>query len=217
MFSALRQLRTFAGERGCLSYGTCRYNSRSAMSILDDDSTPVDLSEDNDAVDGIRPRKPKPETLQRTPSEWKTHRASLKESFPDGWDPPRKLSREAMDGLRQLHRVDPETFTTPVLAERFRVSPEAVRRILKSRWTPPPERRTKMIKKAAEAKAQFLSLSALKERMEARRVMQSRDDMHAAKRVDELELDGEQDAEDESREGGHRHRGIHARDRLTFE
>ncbi|KAJ6588755.1 hypothetical protein B0H19DRAFT_893515, partial [Mycena capillaripes] len=71
---------------------------------------------------------------------WTAHRAALKSAFPGGWDPPRKLSREAMDGLRQLHRVDPERFTTPVLAERFRVSPEAVRRILKSRWAPPADK-----------------------------------------------------------------------------
>ncbi|KAJ7044111.1 hypothetical protein C8F04DRAFT_909802, partial [Mycena alexandri] len=117
-------------------------------SILDDDSTPVDLSEDNDAVDGIRSpsHRRKPPT-EPTPATWQTHRASLKEAFPDGWNPPRKLSREAMDGLRQLHRVDPETFTTPVLAERFRISPEGVRRILKSRWTPPPQRRAELLKR----------------------------------------------------------------------
>ncbi|KAJ7765153.1 hypothetical protein B0H14DRAFT_2181951, partial [Mycena olivaceomarginata] len=85
----------------------------------------------------------------------------------------------AIEGLRQLHRVDPETFTMPVLAARFR--PEAVRRILKSRWAPPPERRAKLIKKEAEAKAQFLSLSALKERIEARQVLQSKMDMRAAR------------------------------------
>ncbi|KAJ7869174.1 hypothetical protein B0H14DRAFT_2278213, partial [Mycena olivaceomarginata] len=94
-----------------------------------------------------------------------------------------QMEARAMEGLRQLHRVDPETFTTPVLAARFRVSPEAVRRILKSRWAPPPERRAKLIKKEAEAKAkaQFLSLNALKERMEARQVLDSKMDMRVAR------------------------------------
>jgi len=41
-----------------------------------------------------------------------------------------------MDGIRELHRIDPEKFTTPFLADRFRVSPEAIRRILKSKWVP---------------------------------------------------------------------------------
>ncbi|EPQ52238.1 hypothetical protein GLOTRDRAFT_21621, partial [Gloeophyllum trabeum ATCC 11539] len=72
--------------------------------------------------------------------QWAAHRTVLRESFPEGWQPPRKLSREAMDALRQFHRIDPATFTTPVLAERFRISPEAVRRILRSKWEPSRER-----------------------------------------------------------------------------
>ncbi|KAF7346229.1 putative neugrin-like protein [Mycena sanguinolenta] len=204
MFSALCQLRVGRASVPCV-----RYTSRSARSILNDDDMPVDLSEDNDAVDGVRAkRNPKPATQQRTPSEWRTHRAALKESFPQGWDPPRKLSREAMEGLRQLHRVDPTTFTTPVLAERFRVSPEAVRRILKSRWEPPVERKKKLVRKAAEERAKVLSLREVRERVEAQRVMQSRMYGRAARQGDGLELDGEDEPS---------HRGIHARDRLTFE
>ncbi|EDR08216.1 uncharacterized protein LACBIDRAFT_148118, partial [Laccaria bicolor S238N-H82] len=72
--------------------------------------------------------------------EWKAHRETIRKEFPGGWSPPRKLSREAMDGLRQLHHHDPEKFTTPLLAEKFRISPEAVRRILKSKWEPSREK-----------------------------------------------------------------------------
>ncbi|KAJ7512627.1 hypothetical protein B0H11DRAFT_1946587 [Mycena galericulata] len=178
--------------------------SRSARSILEDDSIPVDLSEDNDAVNGVRsPALP----LTPTPPAWQAHRQSLRHSFPDGWNPPRKLSREAMDGLRQLHRVDPATFTTPVLAERFRISPEAVRRILKSRWEPPPQQRTKLLKREAQAKAQFRSLSSLRERMEARRVLESKSHLRAAKNAD-VDWDARGDAPA---------RGVHPADRLTFE
>ncbi|KAJ7037938.1 hypothetical protein C8F04DRAFT_385643 [Mycena alexandri] len=208
MFSVLR---AGVSRQACLGV---RNMSRSVRSILDDDSTPVDLSEDNDAVDGIRSpsHRRKPPT-EPTPAAWQAHRASLKEAFPDGWNPPRKLSREAMDGLRQLHRVDPETFTTPVLAERFRISPEGVRRILKSRWTPPPQRRAELLKREAESKLQYRQLSALRERMEARQVLQSREDIRAA-RYGELEFqDGEDDEETESAHV----RGIHSRDRLAFE
>jgi len=117
-------------------------------SILEDDDTPVDLSEDGDTVNGVQstpvassykthPRKP-------TPHEVTRHREAIRKSFPEGWSPPRKLSREAMDILRQLHRTDPETFSTPILAERFKISPEAIRRILKSKWEPSAERRTAM-------------------------------------------------------------------------
>ncbi|KAJ7640868.1 hypothetical protein DFH06DRAFT_961298, partial [Mycena polygramma] len=103
-------------------------------SILDDDSTPVDLSEDNAAVDRDGRRPPsarRTPSLKPTPVSWQAHRAALRHTFPDGWNPPRKLSREAMDGLRQLHRVDPE----------------ALRRILKSRWAPSGGQRAKLMKR----------------------------------------------------------------------
>jgi hypothetical protein len=44
-----------------------------------------------------------------------------------------------MDDLRSLHAQDPYAWSTPRLAERFRISPEAVRRILKSKWRPKPD------------------------------------------------------------------------------
>jgi hypothetical protein len=82
-----------------------------------------------------------------TPSRWAQHRASLKEKFPDGWAPPHKLSRAAMDGLRALHAHDPDTFTTPVLSDKFRVSPEAVRRILRGKWQPTSEQRARLLER----------------------------------------------------------------------
>lgn len=80
-----------------------------------------------------------------TPSTWVQHRASMKAKFPGGWAPPHKLSRGAMDGLRALHAHDPHTFTTPVLADKFRISPEAVRRILKGKWQPTQEQRARLL------------------------------------------------------------------------
>ncbi|EJU02395.1 hypothetical protein DACRYDRAFT_37280, partial [Dacryopinax primogenitus] len=71
---------------------------------------------------------------------WTEHRASLKERFPEGWNPPRKISREAMNALRLFHQQDPEQFSVPMLAAKFLISPEAVRRILRSRWQPTGER-----------------------------------------------------------------------------
>lgn len=113
-------------------------------SILEDDDTPVDLSEDSDAVNGARSSSMliKNHSRKPTPTEVSKHREAIRKSFPEGWSPPRKLSREAMDILRRLHHTDPESFSTPILAERFKISPEAVRRILKSKWEPSAERRT---------------------------------------------------------------------------
>lgn len=66
--------------------------------------------------------------------EWRLHKIRMKEKFPEGWQPRKKLSPDAMDAIRTLHNQFPEQFTTSHLSEMFEVSPEAVRRILKSRW-----------------------------------------------------------------------------------
>lgn len=87
-----------------------------------------------------------------TPEQYRVHRQALKEKHPEGWLPPRKLSREAMDGLRALHHHDPKTFSTPVLANKFRISPEAVRRILKSKWAPSREREMELVAKEKAVK-----------------------------------------------------------------
>ncbi|KAF4624442.1 hypothetical protein G7Y89_g13728 [Cudoniella acicularis] len=67
---------------------------------------------------------------------WQIQKAALKEKFPDGWSPSKRLSPDAMVGIRALHAQVPEKYTTGVLAEHFKVSPEAIRRILKSKWQP---------------------------------------------------------------------------------
>lgn len=143
-------------------------STRPARSILEDDDTPVDLSEDNDAVNRFR-TNPIPVHRRRppknpTPEEHKMHHRTMKQSFPGGWNPPKKLSREAMEGLRELHHMDNDKFSTPVLAEKFRISPEAVRRILKSRWQPTPDKRKKMVAKEEE----YLSLNKLRQRVQER-------------------------------------------------
>ncbi|KAF4542967.1 Neugrin-related protein [Lasiodiplodia theobromae] len=71
---------------------------------------------------------------------WQVQKEALKEKFGDeGWQPRKKLSPDAMDGIRTLHQSDPELYTTPVLANEFKVSPEAIRRILRSKWRPEDE------------------------------------------------------------------------------
>ncbi|KAB8067621.1 hypothetical protein BDV29DRAFT_185842 [Aspergillus leporis] len=67
---------------------------------------------------------------------WQIQKAALKNKFKEGWNPSKKLSPDALDGIRHLHAVAPDKFTTSVLAEQFQISPEAIRRILKSKWRP---------------------------------------------------------------------------------
>ncbi|KAF1977714.1 required for respiratory growth protein 9, mitochondrial [Bimuria novae-zelandiae CBS 107.79] len=57
----------------------------------------------------------------------------------EAWNPRKKLSPDTMEGIRHLHKSQPERFTTPVLAQYFKVSPEAIKRILKSKWRPSDE------------------------------------------------------------------------------
>ncbi|KAL5340754.1 hypothetical protein BJX70DRAFT_360294 [Aspergillus crustosus] len=65
---------------------------------------------------------------------WEIQKETLKKKFPDGWSPTKKLSPDAIEGLRHLHSMAPDQFTTSVLAAEFKISPEAIRRILKSKW-----------------------------------------------------------------------------------
>ncbi|KPV75584.1 uncharacterized protein RHOBADRAFT_9325, partial [Rhodotorula graminis WP1] len=65
---------------------------------------------------------------------WRKHQNAMRTKFPAGWSPPKRLSREAMDLVRTLARSDPAQYTVARLADRFKVSPEGIRRILKSNF-----------------------------------------------------------------------------------
>jgi len=101
-----------------------------------------------------------------TPITARMHRERMKSLYPEGWSPPHKLSRQAMDGLRVLHMHDPETFSTPLLAERFRISPEAVRRILRSKWEPSPEQRARLLRRELREKQAWIETKRAAEREE---------------------------------------------------
>ena len=101
----------------------------------------------NEAGPSVRV-KPGDEAIQHAPTEpgrssrplstykepWQVQKAALKDKFVEGWNPRKKLSPDTMEGIRALHAQYPDRYTTPVLAEQFAVSPEAIRRILKSKW-----------------------------------------------------------------------------------
>ena len=75
----------------------------------------------------------------KTREMWMIQKEALKKKFPEGWNPRKKLSPDAMAGIRMLHDEFPKEYTTEALAKKFEVSPEAIRRILKSRWKPTAE------------------------------------------------------------------------------
>ena len=75
---------------------------------------------------------------QRPP--WEAQKQALRLKFgSQGWQPRKRLSPDALEGIRTLHAQYPETYSTPILAEHFKVSSEAIRRILKSKWKPNEE------------------------------------------------------------------------------
>lgn len=78
------------------------------------------------------------ERLKARP-DWAAQKAALKAKFPEGWRPRKKLSPDALNGIRALNRQFPDTYTTEVLANKFEMSPEAIRRILRSKWEASPE------------------------------------------------------------------------------
>ena len=75
---------------------------------------------------------------------WQVQKRALFEKFgSSGWCPRKRLAPDVLDSIRALNSQSPEKYTTPVLAEQFKVSPEAIRRILKSKWRPNEEEQAK--------------------------------------------------------------------------
>ena len=98
----------------------------------DDSTTPLSYS------------RPRPvEAPPHHPPQWLLQRQALQNKFPEGWAPPKRLSREAISLVKLLQQSDPARYTTPILAEKFRISPEAVRRILKSKFELPADSQEK--------------------------------------------------------------------------
>ncbi|KAL9036839.1 MAG: hypothetical protein Q9180_004066, partial [Flavoplaca navasiana] len=68
---------------------------------------------------------------------WQVQKEAIASKFgSQGWKPRKRLSPDALEGIRALHAQFPDKYSTPVLADQFKVSAEAIRRILKSKWRP---------------------------------------------------------------------------------
>ncbi|CAL9733081.1 required for respiratory growth protein 9, mitochondrial [Monosporozyma unispora] len=67
---------------------------------------------------------------------WQIQKDALKKKFQGGqWNPPKRLPRQEMESIRLLKSQFP-AMSASDLASHFKISPEAVRRILKAKWTP---------------------------------------------------------------------------------
>jgi len=101
-------------------------------------TTPAPRSEDERAFKPPPPKENKNTTRPREP--WQIQKAALKEKLGgEAWNPRKRLSPDAIEGIRVLHAQFPDQYKTETLASQFEVSPEAIRRILKSNWKPRPE------------------------------------------------------------------------------
>lgn len=79
---------------------------------------------------------------------WQIEKAAIKAKLGgEAWNPRKKLSPDTMEGIRHLNQTQPQRFTTPLLAQHFKVSPEAIRRILKSKWQPSDGEREERLKR----------------------------------------------------------------------
>lgn len=67
---------------------------------------------------------------------WAIQKEALKEKFPEGWRPRKRLSPDALNGIRALNQQFPDVYNAESLSQKFEMSPEAIRRILRSKWQP---------------------------------------------------------------------------------
>lgn len=79
------------------------------------------------------------EWVPREREHWQIDKDSRIKKYPEGWKPQKRLSPDAISGIRALHAQLPEEYHTRKLAETFQVSPEAISRILRTHWSPSSE------------------------------------------------------------------------------
>lgn len=94
-----------------------------------------------------RPNVPKNWRKNENFPGWKRQMFALKEKFQGAeWRPNKRVSRQAIDGIRALRQAYPDLKLNEIAAH-FKIPPEAVRRILKSKWKPSAEEEAKIQKR----------------------------------------------------------------------
>lgn len=114
-----------------------------------------------DAAKGTEPSSAKDTDEERKDwPHWRIQKEALKEKFPDGWRPRKRLSPDALAGIRALNAQYPDIYTTAALSAKFEVDPEAIRRILKSKWQPSTEEEEERLKRWRTRGAQIWETKA---------------------------------------------------------
>lgn len=82
--------------------------------------------------------------------EWRRQDYARKEKLNGArWLPTKKVSREAMEGIRYLKKEQPDLKISEI-ASHFKIPYDAVRRILKSKWRPSADEEQRLQKKWIE-------------------------------------------------------------------
>ncbi|KAJ1727066.1 Required for respiratory growth protein 9 mitochondrial [Coemansia biformis] len=75
---------------------------------------------------------------------WQRRKIEMKLKLGEaGWEPEKKIAASSMEKIRLLNAEFPEQWTMERLSEQFKISQEAVRRILKSKFRPSTEQAEK--------------------------------------------------------------------------
>ncbi|EGE02868.1 mitochondrion organization and biogenesis protein [Trichophyton equinum CBS 127.97] len=124
-------------------------------------TAPPAKAEKETAEDTSLSKSTKPKPKKPLPA-WAVQKNALKEKFKEGWKPRKKVSPDTMESIRKLHSMDSVKFSTKNLAEEFKISPEAIRRILKSKWrateTEEIDRRNRWEKRKIRIQEQMMEL-----------------------------------------------------------
>ncbi|EFQ99204.1 hypothetical protein MGYG_02218 [Nannizzia gypsea CBS 118893] len=133
-----------------------QWHFAAAYSTAPPSKTAKESGEDTDLLE---PTKPKP---KKPVPAWAVQKNALKEKFKEGWKPRKKVSPDTMESIRKLHSMDSVKFSTKNLAEEFKISAEAIRRILKSKWRATEEeeidRRNRWEKRKLRIQEQMMEL-----------------------------------------------------------
>lgn len=97
------------------------------------------------------------DNIKRIIPEWQKQKLAVNKKINNQrWNPSKKLSRTTMEAIRLLKRQFPN-MNASELGERFKVSPEVIRRILKSKWQPDTKEQIKVEQRWLKRKEKIMS------------------------------------------------------------
>ncbi|XP_062854442.1 neugrin [Trichomycterus rosablanca] len=151
MFTPVRLAHLVAVQLASLPVPACRHASRNARAWMGSGMTTsnfkpksrrteqLDISEENLDMDEVEAElKSIVKVGKKKEKAAKFHKIRRQLSSPGA--PERRLSWDAIQQIKYLKQESPQEWTLQRLAEGFSVSTDVISRVLRSKFTPPPER-----------------------------------------------------------------------------